>query len=1051
MPAPDRDTTLFDRFLQTAACHADRVALGSPTRQLTYRELAAEATRVAAALHRYTPATGAARVAIAGLRSIEGIVAMLGALGAGAVVMPIEGALPTSQAESWVRRARPDVFIETGEPAAAGRELMQAYRVPGIALGELLAAGRDDGTASDRTKHRYASERPALAVWSTGVDGRPGASLWSHRNVLRLFDATERTFEFGPDDIWLMCDAGGTAQAIWQVFGALLYGGQLVMPAAADTDAAGLASRIASHRVTVWNPSTTAFRAVCGHLAHATADERAAVHLSFVLLAGERPEAALLRQWYDTMGDDTVLVQLYGMAEAGGHVAIHALGDTDARADRADLMGEPVADLRLQLLDDSQAPVPPGAIGELHIAGAGLAHGYDAEPARTAAAFVPDRQGGERLLRTGDLARMDGSGRLVRLGRADRLLRIRGLRVLLDDVEAGLRRCGGVHDAAVLRRAGTRDGDEELDAWIVPNGDVLSLMRLRSELSAIVPRHALPQRYFEVPALVADARGNVDAAELRATGRLLADDRPLNDPASEDERSMLDVWSTVLEVPGLGVSDDFFAAGGDSMLAVKLVLALGTAGWQVTVQDLLQAGSVRNLLDGLPQPSTSDGHAAPPSATAIAPVAACRYASDLQNLLIDRYARHAAQYNGVYHIQQAYTLVDATGSVDLALLRRCYEAEFAASASCRTYFERTCDGYRRLGDIGPRVEIAERDIAGLDPRAQQDLLERYMQDDLLRPFDMTSAVQPLTRLALFRLSPSRARLVKTTHHAIDDGWGQVQFVTRVLDAYERGTPSSRAHDDDPFDDYVAHQRRLRDDPAAMRFWNAYPLASSCLVGADRAPPARIEQLVRPLSNDIVTRVHAHARRMKVQPKAVCLAAVLQALGECLDRRDVTVGMVVNGRLAQLRDALTTTGLYWNLQPCTWQDAATALQSVGRVHELLARQDAYTLYPLSRIFNARAPGMEFRFTFNYTNYTNYGNAPAAAAPARLSTEDWSGLDNFHYPINIGLHCDEDPTQHNLRAAFDPRDALAGSLPALLARAEILLARLHEPAQEALAAA
>lgn len=997
-------TSIVERFHSVAARNAYRTAVVCGKRQLTYAELERHTRQLAA--HLVSRGVGPeCRVGLCVERSVEMIVAILAILEAGGAYVPLPPAYPAERLEYLVNDARPTVILHDGSCSSLVSALGPRCGASCLSLDD--CTDEEGSTPGTRGRVRLWPDNVAYVIYTSGSTGGPKGSHVTHRNVLRLFTATETAFEFGNEDVWPLLHSYAFDFSVWEIFGALLHGGKLVIPTSDEvSDPARLLSFLVRHDVTVLNQTPSFFHRFCQFLEKAPALERAGLRPSFIVFGGERLSFGMLGRWFDLMGDEAVLVNMYGITETTVHVTLYPVSRADAEREQASIIGAPIGDLRLHLLDEHLRPVPRGATGELFVEGPGLTRGYHDRPRQTAEAFIPcpfAETPGQRMYRTGDLARVDGEGRLVYLERKGGFVKIRGFRVSLAEVEAALQTCDGIEEAVVLTR--DHEGSSELDAWVVGATATLTPSDLRRQLSEKVPAFFIPHRFLQIDALPLTPNGKIDHSKLRLSGRRLVDDHSNETAATEAEAGMLAVWQEAMNQESLTVKDDFFASGGDSIRAVELVVALRRAGWNATVQDVWQAPTVRDLAARI-------GHAAAAEAAGVATASdESAIASDMQTIMLDRYARHAHAGNGVYHTQQSFTLGDR--ELDLELLVRCFQVECAVDPSFRTRFGATDTGFIRVRDAqAPPVDIRQLDLSSLEGDAQAAHLAAHEQEDIRCTFEPTSGRSPLTRIALFRLSDTSVRIFVSAHHAIDDGWGRQRFLKRVLDAYRSGQVPESSGRTDPYDQYVALQRRSVEDPEAAQYWERHAIAPDSLLPVDRPVPMSIQEHRCALSTVTVHRVLEEARQARVQAKALFLAAVLEAISEATGMESVTLGMVVNGRLAELPETMNANGLYWNMHPFTWSNAASATKSVNDIHERLTRQARYALFPLSTILARQGAGKEFRFTFNYTSF------PPIGEDSRLKMRDWRGLDSFHYPINVGVHLDLETAEHEIRITCDP---------------------------------
>ncbi|MEU3838523.1 amino acid adenylation domain-containing protein [Streptomyces sp. NPDC028635] len=562
--------TLHALFARRAAATPDAVAVTHEGSRLTYAELDARANRLA---HRLI-ALGAGPeriVALALPRSLDLVVALLAVLKSGAAYLPLDPDYPADRRAWMITDAAPVTVVD--EDA-------------------LRAAALDDQPDTDPGVPVRA-DQPAYVIYTSGSTGRPKGVLVPHANVARLFTATRPLFGFGPDDVWTLFHSYAFDFSVWEIFGALLHGGRLVVvPYTVSRSPADFLALLARERVTVLSQTPSAFHQLDAADAEAGTPDLALRHVVF---GGEALDPARLSGWYARRGGSTRLVNMYGITETTVHVTHAELAPGHARPGAASLVGGPLPHLRTRVLDSALRPVPPGFTGELYVSGAGLARGYLGRPGLTAERFVADPYGppGSRMYRTGDLVRRLADGTLAYLGRGDQQVKIRGFRIELGEIESALAAHPGVAEAAAAVRE-DRPGDRRLAAYAVPvAGTDPDPEDWRALLERTLPAHCVPASFTVVDALPLTANGKLDRAALPApAARATVPGTVEAPPASEEEAAVRRAFADVLGVEPVGGDSDFFALGGHSLLAGRLIAAVrDELGAQITVQDLFEAAT----------------------------------------------------------------------------------------------------------------------------------------------------------------------------------------------------------------------------------------------------------------------------------------------------------------------------------------------------------------------------------------------------------------------------------------------------------------------------
>ena len=420
------------------------------------------------------------------------------------------------------------------------------------------------------------SSHLAYVIYTSGSTGMPKGVMVEHRNVSRLFRATEKWFHFNAKDVWTLFHSFAFDFSVWEIWGALLYGGRLlVVPTACSTHSAGVLPIALSRGVTILNQTPTAFR----QLITAQSQSEAFHRLRHIIFGGEALELHMLAPWIERNDPErTRLVNMYGITEITVHGTYREISAADVLARRGSLVGKAIPDLRIYLLDGQLEPVPLGVSGELYVGGAGVARGYLNRPELTAERFITDPFSAEpeaRLYKTGDLGRWLPDGNIEYLGRNDFQVKIRGFRIELGEIEARLAECAGVREAVVIAREDS-PGEKRLVAYVVSREGV-ELQRgvaLRNQLSTVLPDYMVPSAFVSLAALPLTANGKLDRGALPVPDQSAVITQAYEAPVGEIETTICQIWEELLGLERVGRHDHFFDLGGHSLLAVQVVSQL---------------------------------------------------------------------------------------------------------------------------------------------------------------------------------------------------------------------------------------------------------------------------------------------------------------------------------------------------------------------------------------------------------------------------------------------------------------------------------------------
>jgi amino acid adenylation domain-containing protein len=597
----DAGKTVIAQFEAQAARHPHSVAVVYADQQLSYAELNQRANQLACFLMEL----GVGPETLVGIcveRSLDMLVGLLGILKAGGAYLPLDPDQPPERLH----------FIL--EDAAVRVLLTQTHlhkRLPPTGDIRVVALDKDWEAIG-----RYSPKNPppctapdqlAYVIYTSGSTGKPKGCLVTHANMSRLFAATDHWYHFSERDVWTLFHSCAFDFSVWEIWGALLHGGKLVVvPYLTSRDPQAFYQLLIDEQVTVLNQTPSAFRQL---ISVDTQPEQLA--LQHVIFGGEALDRAILAPWFARHGTTQPrLVNMYGITETTVHVTYCPLVHDNPMAGD---IGIPISDLQIWILDALQQPLPDGVPGEIYVSGAGVARGYLNRPELTAARFIETDLLGrtERLYKTGDLARRLPDGSLQYLGRIDNQVKLRGFRIELGEIEAVLNQHPEVHEAVVL--LDETQGHARLLAHVVTPaqaGTAELSDSLRNWLKNRLPDYMVPTALQFLPMLPLTGNGKIDRRALAAMVVDTVERCPAEPPRTSEEKRLVDIWAEVLRRPAeqIGVHDNFFNLGGHSLLATQLVSRMRSAfAIELPLRQLFELPTVSELsqlIAAMQQPAT---------------------------------------------------------------------------------------------------------------------------------------------------------------------------------------------------------------------------------------------------------------------------------------------------------------------------------------------------------------------------------------------------------------------------------------------------------------
>ncbi|MTE22328.1 amino acid adenylation domain-containing protein [Streptomyces sp. TRM43335] len=898
-------------------------------RTWSYRELAARVERLADDLVRR--GAGPDRVVALVLpRSMELIAAELAVARAGAAFLPVDPDYPAERRALMLDDAAPAVVLD--EPGRVG-DLME----------------EDGGPRPAAPRPTVDADHAAYVIYTSGSTGTPKGVTVTHRGIGGFAAAAAERYAVGPGDRVLQFSSPSFDASVLELCVSVLSGATLVVPPDGPWLGDELTSVLDEHRIT---------HALIPPAALATLpDPRrdgGARHLRTLIVGAEACSAGLVDRW----APGRRMINSYGPTEAT--IVASWTGPLSAGSGTPTI-GTPLPGTRAHVLDASMRPVPPGADGELYVGGDGVARGYLGRPGLTAARFVADPFGppGARLYRTGDRVRRTADGELEFLGRLDRQVKVRGFRIEPGEIEAALLHHPGVREAVVVVRE-DEPGRRRLVGYVTPDEPERAPEpgELRSALAAALPAHMVPSAVVVLDELPLTPQNKIDRHALPAPGHTPAAGHV--PPRTPGERALAAIWAEVLGADVVGVEDDFFDLGGDSILAARTLSRIrGELGVRLSVRDVFTARTVADLAPLLDDPSV----AAPSDPIPPAPRDRPLPLSSAQRRLwfLDDLTEGGTEYNtGV--------AVRLVGPLDTDALRRALERLAARHDSLRTTFA-TVDGQgvQRVGRDA-LLPLRTADLGTLPAERRDEAAERLLTEELSRPYDLAEG--PLTRALLVRRAAADHLLLLAQHHIVTDGWSVgvlVRDLAALYHAEVSGEPDVPPAPAVQYPDFAAWERQRRaaagaadsSDAEDLAYWKRHLSGLQQLeLPTDRPRPA-----VRTtngaahrhrLPADLVARLRhlAGGRGTTVFTLFAGAAAVL--FSRYSGQRDVAFGTVTNGR--DRRDLEDVAGFFANTVVLRGEvdDSATVDRFVESMRATVLDAFAHDGVPFDRVVEELAP-------------------------------------------------------------------------------------------------
>ncbi len=980
-----REKTVHTLFEEQAERTPENIALTFEKQKLTYRALNKRANRLARVLREkgVKPDTIVAMIAE---RSPEMIIGLLAILKAGGAYLPLDPAYPGDRIRYTLADSGTKILLTT-------HALLKSVNFDGeiIDLKDERLNAWDDGNLQNINTPGDL----AYIIYTSGTTGRPKGVMLEHKNIVRLMFNERMQFDFNEKDVWTMFHSYCFDFSVWEMYGALLFGGRLVLVSkdtAIDTEA--YLKLLKEEKVTVLNQIPTPFYSLmnkelnCG---------TRVLQLRYVIFGGEALKPEMLKEWIKKY-PETKLVNMYGITETTVHVTYKEIREEEINQ-KVSNIGKSIPTLTIYIMDKDLKLLPIGVPGELCVGGEGVGRGYLNRKELTLQKFVSNPyKGGDRIYKSGDLARLLDNGDIEYLGRIDHQVKIRGFRIELGEIESQLLAHPSVREAVV---AANEDANHNkyLCAYLVADTE-LTVSALRSHLSKVLPEYMIPSYFMQLEKMPLTSNGKLDRKHLSRLKENMDTGLDYVGPRDRQEEILAEVWAEVLSIEkaGIGIKDSFFSIGGDSIRAISLISLINKAlHVNIQIGDLYAYPTIEALSEylNLETAAVKDGETA--EAKRELALFKQRILNDKQlaaKLPLDVedfypmssieqgmvYHSTKEDEKAVYHDQLVYPIKD--GDFHLKSFEKALSLMISKHNILRTSFhiedfDTPVQAVRK--QIKP--DIKQIDLQNMSKIEQGEYINRYLELDRKRHFDMSGL---LWRIRLFSLDKEKIYLILIAHHAILDGWSVALFVTELMNIYfkiKAGEDFTQVQLKQSYKDFVLDQMIVKKDKEIIDYWKNelrdYKRLNLYLNPAQEAGANhKINKLTYPLNRAFLDKLRDVAKKYNIGVKTLCFAAYAYIFNMLSYENDIVVGLVENNRpICDNGDRIL--GCFLNTVPVRlrFDKAMTWERLIKTVEQKLVNLKLFGRLPLFEITNAIGEksghgNSLFDTVFNYMDFHIY---------------------------------------------------------------------------------
>lgn len=972
------ERSIHEEFLLQTKSTPYHIAIKMGNKKLTYMELNEQANKLAHHMHM----RGINKGSLVGIcldRSVEMIIAILSILKVGCAYVPLD---PDSPAERLAL-----LLDDTAIPAII-TDNKCIEKLPTFHLNFIDIINLNDDASSIASQSHlelHVNSSPldlAYLIYTSGTTRKPKGVLVSHQSVIRLVKQVNY-IHITDMDIFLQISHVSFDASVFEIWGALLNGACLVLPPHGLQALDKIGKIISSEGITILWLTSGLFNAVVdSHLNDIS-------NIRYLLCGGDVLSVNHVNKALAVLKKGSI-INGYGPTETTTFACTYT-AHLGGKHNNTIPIGAPINHTNVYVLDKELNLLPIGSIGELFIAGKGLAYGYLNNPDLTAEKFLPNplsKVGGERIYRTGDLVRWTTDGQLEFIGREDKQIKIRGYRIEPSEIEENLLMHPEIGSAVVVPRE-FGNNNKCLVAYWTPKSKAESLLTassLRDFLTERLPSYLIPSVFIKLDQLPLTQNGKVNKEILPAPTEQDFVTSEVLEPNSEDEKLMLKIWKEVLGLTDIHICSNFFELGGDSLRAIQLKVKAQEIGLEFEILQLFQFQTIQELVKVLSNKKNND--LLKPTKEAFSLVS-----EDDKALLppgvVDAYPISSLQLGMIYHSEyESYSslyhdVIEYT--INLSF-------NFKAAESALKYLVERHEILRtsfaligfstplQLVYIEAQMPLYVKDLSHHNENQQKEIIKEDLEKERLNKFDWSKP--PFCKLFIYQLNSNDFKIAWSFHHAIIDGWSEAVLTTEFMQLYEallREQPINLEPISARYSSYILLEQQAMVSLDNKEFWKNQLCGSKSISLSQydnsfkMQSSNEVDYYKINIADQVSEDLNHLARKLNLPLKTILLSAHLKAISVLSNSLDVTTGVVTNVR-PEIKESEKMVGLFLNSLPFratlhenqTWENLITQIFSIER--EVFSHK----YYPLHSIMQDCGGGVLFEILFNYTHFHVYAS-------------------------------------------------------------------------------